>query len=47
MTMTENEDRRQRAADWFAALRDRICREFEAIEDEFAPNSAGAPDARF
>ncbi|HWB51643.1 MAG TPA: oxygen-dependent coproporphyrinogen oxidase [Stellaceae bacterium] len=35
--------RRQRAADWFAALRDRICREFEAIEDEFA----GAPAARF
>jgi coproporphyrinogen III oxidase len=47
MTMTENEDRRQRAADWFAALRDRICREFEAIEDEFARNSAGAPGARF
>jgi coproporphyrinogen III oxidase len=47
MTMTEDEDRRQRAADWFAALRDRICREFEAIEDEFAPNSAGAPDAGF
>jgi coproporphyrinogen III oxidase len=47
MTMTEDEDHRQRAADWFAALRDRICREFEAIEDEFAPNSAGAPGGRF
>src|SRR5215469_15805154 len=43
MTMTEDEDRRQRAADWFAALRDRICREFEAIEDEIT----GAPSARF
>jgi coproporphyrinogen III oxidase len=45
--MAEDEDRRQRAADWFAALRDRICREFEAIEDEFAANSPGAVAARF
>ena len=29
-------DRCARAAAWFAALRDRICTEFEAIEDEFA-----------
>jgi coproporphyrinogen III oxidase len=35
--------RRQRAAAWFAELRDRICAEFEAIEDE----NAGAPAARF
>jgi coproporphyrinogen III oxidase len=34
---------RQRAAAWFAALRDRICGEFETIEDDFA----GAPSARF
>jgi coproporphyrinogen III oxidase len=34
---------RQRAAEWFAALRDRICAEFETIEDDFA----GAPSARF
>jgi coproporphyrinogen III oxidase len=47
MMMTEDEDRRQRAADWFAALRDRICREFEAIEDEFTRNSGSAPGARF
>ena len=37
--------RRERAADWFAALRDRICAEFEAIEDEFA-GEAGARFAR-
>jgi coproporphyrinogen III oxidase len=36
-------ERRQRAAAWFAALRDRLCAEFEAIEDAFA----GAPGARF
>ena len=28
------EDRQQQAAVWFTALRDRICDEFEAIEDE-------------
>ena len=38
-----NPDRRSRAAEWFAALRDRICGEFEAIEDVFA----GSPGARF
>src|SRR5215469_13604818 len=47
MTMTEDEDSRQRAADWFAALRDRICREFEAIEDEIGPDSTSGPGARF
>jgi len=41
--MDEDLDRRQRAADWFAALRDQICAEFEAIEDEFA----GGSGARF
>jgi len=35
--------RRQRATQWFAALRDRICSGFETIEDEFA----GAPGPRF
>jgi coproporphyrinogen III oxidase len=29
-------ERQERAAAWFAALRDRICAAFEAIEDEYA-----------
>jgi coproporphyrinogen III oxidase len=43
--MQQDADHRQRAADWFAALRDRICREFETIEDELA-GGAGARFAR-
>jgi coproporphyrinogen III oxidase len=39
--------RRQRAAEWFALLRDRICAEFEAIEGEFAATEAGGPSACF
>src|SRR4051812_43458087 len=35
-------DRRDRGATWFAALRDRICAAFEAIEDEYAGGDAGA-----
>jgi coproporphyrinogen III oxidase len=37
------------ANDWFAALRDRLCDAFEAIEDEFARANpeAGAPPGRF
>ncbi len=41
--MAAETDRQQRAATWFAALRDRICADLEAIEDEFA----GALGARF
>src|SRR4051794_1847237 len=36
-------DRRELAAAWFAALRDRICAAFEAIEDEHAGSEPGAP----
>jgi coproporphyrinogen III oxidase len=45
--MATDEDYRQRVADWFASLRDRICAEFERIEDEFAANSRGGPSAEF
>ena len=38
-----NPERSRRATAWFAELRDRICAEFEAIEDEHA----GRPAARF
>ncbi|MGH7116909.1 MAG: oxygen-dependent coproporphyrinogen oxidase [Stellaceae bacterium] len=41
-------DRCERAAAWFAALRDRVCTAFEAIEDEFAADCAAAgPAGRF
>ena len=40
-------DRKQRAADWFKALRDRICAEFERIEDELAGTFADRPPGRF
>jgi coproporphyrinogen III oxidase len=41
-------DRRAAAEAWFAALRDRICAEFETIEGEFAGASSSAgPPGRF
>jgi coproporphyrinogen III oxidase len=40
-------DRKQRAADWFKTLRDRICAEFERIEDELAGTFADRPAGRF
>jgi coproporphyrinogen III oxidase len=41
-------DRCRRAVAWFAALRDRICTTFEAIEDEFvADRPREAPAGRF
>jgi coproporphyrinogen III oxidase len=42
------DERQQRAAVWFAVLRDRICGAFEAIEDEYAgADAAAAPAGRF
>jgi coproporphyrinogen III oxidase len=45
----ETSDRRKaRAAAWFAALRDRICAAFEAIEDDYAgPDAAVLAPGRF
>jgi coproporphyrinogen III oxidase len=39
-------DRRQRAAAWFATLRDRICAALEAVEFEFAGKFAGGFERR-
>jgi coproporphyrinogen III oxidase len=42
------DERQQRAAAWFAALRDRICAAFETIEDEYAgPAADQLPAGRF
>ncbi len=41
-------ERQQRAAAWFAALRDRLCAAFERIEDEYAgADAADLPAGRF
>ena len=44
MIVTEQQ---QRALDWFAILRDRLCLAFEAIEDEAGIPYAGMPPGRF
>ena len=40
-------DRKRRAALWFAELRDRICAEFERIEDQHRGQFEGRPPGRF
>jgi coproporphyrinogen III oxidase len=45
MTSLTPDDRKSRAAEWFAALRDRICAEFERIEDEHAAARPGGEAA--
>jgi coproporphyrinogen III oxidase len=42
---TGREERKAEAAAWFAALRDRICAAFEAIEDEYAGARPGGGEA--
>src|SRR5579885_2070954 len=42
-----DEERRGRAAAWFAALRERICAAFEAVEDEFQGGPPSGEAARF
>ena len=46
-TASDDKARREQTAQWFAELRDRICGEFEAIEDEFAATRSGSSAARF
>src|ERR1700733_12581396 len=45
--MSEIAERRARARAWFEELRDRICAEFEAIEDEYAAATGQGPAGRF
>ena len=41
-------DKKSKATSWFAALRDRICAAFEAVEDDYAgPGSATLAPGRF
>jgi coproporphyrinogen III oxidase len=44
--MTAFDDRQIAAADWFAKLRDRICAEFESIEDEAGGDTPAGRFAR-
>ncbi|WP_448204321.1 oxygen-dependent coproporphyrinogen oxidase [Azospirillum sp. sgz302134] len=46
-TESPTDDRKARAAAWFAELRDRICAEFERIEDELTGAHADLPPGRF
>jgi coproporphyrinogen III oxidase len=45
--MSDVEARKKRAAAWFESLRDAICAEFEAIENDYAGPLADLPAGRF
>jgi coproporphyrinogen III oxidase len=44
--MNDSADRQEQATAWFAALRDRICAEFESIEDDASGGTAGRFERR-
>ena len=46
-SQTDIEDRKARAKAWFESLRDRLCAEFEAIEDSPDTPLAVVPVGRF
>ncbi|MCX7365706.1 MAG: coproporphyrinogen III oxidase, partial [Alphaproteobacteria bacterium] len=45
--MTDTETRKTEARAWFETLRDRICAEFERIEDELEGTHRDLPPGRF
>lgn len=45
MTAPDQDDRRAQARHWFESLRDRICAEFERLEDELAAGPRAGPHA--
>ena len=45
MTAPDQDDRRAQARNWFESLRDRICAEFERLEDELAAGPHAGPHA--
>ncbi|HEY2032968.1 MAG TPA: oxygen-dependent coproporphyrinogen oxidase [Rhizomicrobium sp.] len=45
--MSTSEERKARASAWFSELRDRICAEFEKIEDEYSGQLSHLPAGHF